>query len=223
MRNTKLDKIDLSELLEIETPDRSSMFRTNEQKIYSHQVFLDEEIGPPSKYRDLVNALHMSGENDQVNFFVNSSGGMLSSALSIIEGIKASDAIVRAIIVGECHSAASMITLNCHEIIVTDSAHMLCHTASFGTGGFTQNVKSHSDFSTAFINGIIDETYAGFMTVEELTELKKGVEFWFNAEQIRSRLETRLEYLKKESESKKKAVEAIVKKSKKKALEVSPG
>jgi ATP-dependent protease ClpP protease subunit len=146
----------------------------------------------------------MSGENDQVNLLINSSGGYLSTAIAIIEGIKASDAMVRAIIVGECHSAASMIALNCHEIVVTDSAHMMTHTASYGTGGMTQNVKSHSDFSTGFINKIIDSTYSGFMQNDEIIELKKGVEFWFDADQIRTRLESRLEYLKKKTEVEKK-------------------
>jgi ATP-dependent protease ClpP protease subunit len=180
------------------------MFRTTKQEVYSHQVFLDEEIGAPSKYRDLINTLYMSGENDQVNLLINSSGGYLSTAIAIIEGIKASDAMVRAIIVGECHSAASMIALNCHEIVVTDSAHMMTHTASYGTGGMTQNVKSHSDFSTGFINKIIDSTYSGFMQNDEIIELKKGVEFWFDADQIRTRLESRLEYLKKKTEVEKK-------------------
>ena len=51
------NKIDISDLLEIETQEQSSMFRTTKQEVYSHQVFLDEDIGPPSKYRDLINIL----------------------------------------------------------------------------------------------------------------------------------------------------------------------
>lgn len=198
------NKIDISDLLDIETQEQSSMFRTTKQEVYSHQVFLDEDIGPPSKYRDLINILYMAGEHDQINILINSCGGYMSTAIAIIEAIKASDAMVRAIIVGECHSAASIIAMNCHEIVVTDSAYSMVHTANYGAGGSTQNVKSHTDFSTKFINSIIDQTYKGFMNDEEIVDLKKGVEFWFDCEQIRERLETRLEYLKNLPEPKEK-------------------
>ena len=201
--------IDLQDLLEMTTDEGpSSLIKTIKQNINIHQVFFDEDIGEPKKYRDLINMLYIASESDEFNFFMNSSGGQLSAALAIIEGIRGTEATVRAIITGECHSAASIITLNCHEIMVTDSAQMLIHTASYGSGGNAHMVQKHVDFSTRHINKMLDDTYTGFLSTTEITDLKKGVEYWLDSDEISSRLDSRLKYLqskeKKVSTSKKK-------------------
>lgn len=191
----------------------NSIFRSKKMEVYVHHVFLDEDIGPPSKYRDLINALYNAGENDQFNIFINSVGGYLSTAMAINEAIRACSGTVRAIINGECHSAASMIALNCHEIAVTSAAHAMIHTASFGSGGFMHNVKHHADFSYTMIEDLLDETYSGFLTPEEMKELKTGREFWFNSKQIEKRLATRQKYLeaKRDSKAPKKRAKTVTK------------
>lgn len=200
--NPKRMEDDDMEILQI--ADRgSSMFRTTKKEICCHQVFLDEDIGPPSKYRDLINMLYMAGDDDEINLFINSSGGYLSSALAIIEAIKGSSATVRAIVNGECHSAASMITLNCHEIAVTNAAHMMVHTASYGAGGNSHMVQKHVEFSTAHVRRIIDQTYTGFLTAEELDKVHTGVEYWFDAREISKRLDNRQKYLMEKKAAKK--------------------
>lgn len=202
LKNTMMDAEDMEYIQIMDKP--SSMFRTMKREIACHQVYLDEPIGPPSKYRDLINTLYLAGEDDEFNIFINSEGGYLSTALAIIEAIKASAATVRAIIVGECHSAASIITLNCHEIAVTDAAHALIHTASYGAGGNSHMVQKHVEFSTEHIKRIIDKTYSGFLSDAELTQIHTGVEFWFDAKEISKRLVNRLKYLDSKKKTSKK-------------------
>lgn len=199
--------IDIEELLGIEPQEQGCSFiKTQKQMMLLHQVFLDENIGEPKKYRDLINMLYLADENTEFNFLINSPGGTMTAAIAIIEGIRGSDGAVRAIINGECHSAASIIALNCNEVFVTDHAHMLIHTAQYGTGGFTQNVKAHADFSTQYINKILDSTYTGFLSIDELDLVKQGVEMWFDADQIRERLKGKHAYLlKKHTEAKEEA------------------
>lgn len=192
-----MPEINIQDLFEIQQDeDRpSSMIRTTTQKINSHQVFLDSDIGDPAKYRELINLLYMCAPDDEVNMFINSCGGNLNSCMSIIEGIRASEASIRAILTGDCMSAASIIALNCHEIFVTDSALMMIHTAQFSTGGSTHAIQKHADFSSKYINGILDRTYTGFLTPDEMTQVRMGVELWFDASEIRQRLENRVKYL----------------------------
>lgn len=181
--------VNIADLFDVEPqPQIGSFIKTVRQEMANHQVFFDEDIGDPSKYRDLINALYMANEQDEFNFFINSNGGNLDSCMAIVEGIKSSPAFVRAILIGTAHSAASIIALSCNEVTVTQSASMMIHTASYGTGGSTHNVKSHTDFSTVFINKILDSIYTGFLTTEELTEVKKGVEMWLSADDIVARL-----------------------------------
>lgn len=174
---------------------QSSMIKTHKQQVSAHTVFFDEEIGEPSKYRELIHLLYLAEEFDQFVFVINSAGGDLDGAISIIEGIKATKANIRAIITGKCHSAASIIALNCEQVLVTDAAHMLVHTASYGAYGSTGQVKSNVDFSTKQIKHILENTYNGFLTPAEITDVHKGVEFWFDAKEIEKRLRNKNSFL----------------------------
>jgi ATP-dependent protease ClpP protease subunit len=169
--------------------------RTVSQEVKRHDVFLDTEISEPSNYRDLISILFNAGENDVINIFINSPGGHLNSALSIIEGIKHSDSTVTGIIMGDCYSAASMIALNCHNIVVLDSANMMIHTASFGATGNTGNVKAYTDFTVKEIEKLLVSTYEGFLSKDEIDKIKTGVEIWLSAEDISKRMETRAKHL----------------------------
>ena len=193
--------ININDLFEMEPQELASgsFIKTQRQDMFSHQVSFDKVIGEPHLYRDLINLLYMADENTEFNFFINSPGGNLSAAMAIIEAMKSSEALIRAIITGEMHSAASMIALNCQEIIVTDSAHALIHTGSYGTGGDAHKIQSHVDFSTKLINKILDTTYSGFLNSTELADVKRGIEFWFDSEEIKSRLDSRKQYLEEKS------------------------
>jgi ATP-dependent protease ClpP protease subunit len=196
-----MSTIDIRDFLDIEDQDsKSTYIKSSRQELCSHQVYLDEDIGEPKKYRDLINLLYTCSEDTEFNFFINTCGGSLSSAMSIIEAIKNTNGTVRAIITGEAHSAGSIIALSCHEIIVTDSAQMMVHTASYGTGGNVQNVQSHVDFSTKHINKILDKTYSGFLSPAEFVTLRQGVELWFDSDDIVARLKLRQAFLKKQTD-----------------------
>jgi ATP-dependent protease ClpP protease subunit len=166
-----------------------------EIKYNRFDVFIDTEITEPEDYRDLIYHLFNATEDDSFVFYINSVGGNLASALSIIEGLKHTSASTTAIVQGECHSAASMIMLYCQEVIVLESAHAMIHTASYGTVGNTGNVKAHTEFATKKIEKLLNETYEGFLSDSELTKIKLGVELWFDAEEIRERLDSRVKFM----------------------------
>lgn len=205
--------ININDLFEMEPQEISggSFIKSTRQDMFQHTVFFDKAIGEPHLYRDLINLLYMADENTEFNFFMNTPGGNLSAGMAIIEAMKSSEGMIRAIITGECHSAGSMIALNCQEIIVTDSAHMLVHTGSYGTGGDAHKIQSHVDFSTKMINKILDNTYSGFLSLQELDDVKRGIEFWFDSEEIKTRLDSRKLYL----ENLSKQAEVSAKKNKK--------
>jgi ATP-dependent protease ClpP protease subunit len=163
--------------------------------VSQYDVFIDRDIGDPQDYRDLNYLLNTAKQHDQFNFYINSPGGQLNTALMIIEGLKCTEAETIAIIQGECHSAASMIMMYCDEIIVLDSAHALIHTGTYGLIGNTSNVKAQTEFTTKRVEKLIDDTYTGFLTPDELEKVKIGVEFWFDSDEIRQRLKDRSAYL----------------------------
>lgn len=165
------------------------------QESRTYTVFIDEDIIEPKHYRELLSLLFNASENDHINFMINSGGGNLSTALAIVEAINHTEAGVTANIIGDCHSAASIIMLNCPEVVVCDSASCLVHTASYGISGNNGMVKAFTEFNVQQIDRLLDETYSGFLTETELENVKQGIELWFTAEDIRKRLKKRHAWL----------------------------
>jgi ATP-dependent protease ClpP protease subunit len=184
----------------------------NERTYHHHDVFLDTDIEEPSNYRELLALLFNAGDEDTINIFINSNGGHLDTALAVVEGLKNTNAQVTAVLIGACHSAASIISMYCDQVAVLDSAYSMVHTASFGSAGNTSNVKAHTEFTVKQVEKLLNETYEGFLTKEELVKVKAGVELWFDADEIRQRMKSRIKFLesklrKKEKQSKSEAVE----------------
>lgn len=167
----------------------------NERTARHFDVFLDSNIEEPSEYRELLSVLFNATDDDTVNIFINSNGGHLDTALAIVEGLKSTSAHVTAVIIGACHSAASIISMYCHEVAVLDNAYSMVHTASYGTAGNTGNVKAHTEFTTRQVEKLLNDTYEGFLTKDELARVKTGVELWFDADEIRARMKNRVKHL----------------------------
>ena len=175
--------------------NNDSIIKTNKHEVCQHEVFLDEEIGEPAEYRELLSLLFNASEDDQFTFYINTPGGQLNSTRAIIEGMKHTQAMVTGVLMGETHSGGSLIAMYCHGLAVLDSAEMMIHHANIGSIGTANNVKTQSNFTVSQVESLIDESYEGFLTVEEMKDVKKGVELWFNAKQIRSRMEKRVKVL----------------------------
>lgn len=183
----------LAALMGLNKPEQyiNSIERTS----HHHDVFLDGEIAEPSNYREFISLLFNSSEDDTVTIYINSGGGHLDTALAIVEGLKLTSAQVTAVLIGACHSAASIISMYCHEVAVLDNAYSMVHTASFGAAGNTGNVKAHTEFTVRQVEKLLNDTYEGFLTKDELAKVKSGVELWFDADEIRKRMESRVKHL----------------------------
>jgi ATP-dependent protease ClpP protease subunit len=175
--------------------EQRGIIRTITQQMNTHLVFIDEEITGPSNYRDVIQTLATCGENDSVNMIVNSEGGRTDSVWQIIEAMKGCRGDVSVTVIGAAYSAASMLACMADECYIADSAEFMLHTAHYGSIGTVPNVKGQTDFATRQINKLLDKCYKGFLTDKELTELKNGKEFWFDAEESRKRITRRQKYL----------------------------
>lgn len=177
------------------TPDH---IKVAEMTVRNFTIFLDDDIGAPSQYRDVIDILLNCAEHDSVNFVINSTGGRLDAAQALIEAIQACSGSVIANVVGPAYSAASMIACMCPECYITDSAEFMVHTGHYGSMGTVPNVKSQTEFVTTQTNKLLDKIYKGFLTEKELQGLKNGVEYWFDADEARKRMQRRVKYLEKE-------------------------
>ena len=163
--------------------------------VTTHEVFLDMDIEDPHKYRNLISLLINAQANDRIHLYINSNGGNLDTAIAIINAMLVCQAEITGFIMGACHSAASIITMYCHNVHVFETAYMMIHTASFGNFGNTTTVKTQTDFTVEQVEKLLDDAYKGFLDNKEMKEVKQGIELWYDSEEIRKRLKKRVAIL----------------------------
>ena len=163
--------------------------------VTTHEVFLDMDIEDPHKYRNLISLLINAQANDRIHLYINSNGGNLDTAIAIINAMLVCQAEITGFIMGACHSAASIITMYCHNVHVFETAYMMIHTASFGNFGNTTTVKTQTDFTVEQVEKLLDDAYKGFLDSKEMKEVKQGIELWYDSEEIRKRLKKRVSAL----------------------------
>jgi ATP-dependent protease ClpP protease subunit len=202
-RKTKADDFDDDEDFE-RTNYRGGLFYKRSNAV-NFTYYLDSSIAAPSNYQSLLHCLNELQECDSLAIFLNSGGGRLDTAMAIVAGINNTEGNVTVISNGMAASAAGIILLQSPNIVITPISQMMCHSASFGVIGKTGEIESNVSFSKKYIDKLLDDTYSGFMTEEEIKDLKKGVDYYFDSEEIIERLGKRNEYQDKLDE--KKAIE----------------
>lgn len=169
----------------------------SERTIHSTQVkvYLDERIEGPKYYRGVFDKVSSLGEGDQVIYYVSSPGGQMNGLITLIEANRQCNADILCVIIGECHSAASMFALTCPNISVSPSATMMVHYVSFGTGGKASDIRANVNHTLEFTEEYFREIYEGFLTEDEIdTCINTGKEIWFKSDEIIERLEARQKY-----------------------------
>lgn len=172
----------------VDDQPKSGLVHVSEYVVRKHIVYIDDEIGCASNYREVVSALLNAQETDVVEFVINTNGGDLQAALQIVEAINLSPASIRAMVLGNCYSAGTIIAMNCPEVYISNSAEFMLHHASWGVQGAAHNVKAQNDFVFSQTSKLVTSLYEGFLSEKEIKELLSGKEFWFTAEEARSRM-----------------------------------
>ena len=222
MRTTMKPQIGEDEDFVFGMPKEPLGYTVKTHQLNNFNVHINEEIKDASYYSKVFELLLDAGENDSVNFFIASNGGDLDGLNILLEGIRLTEAHVCAILVGPAHSAASILALNCHNIIVTESASMLTHNIRTGFGGKIADLEAFTNFSRKISNKLIKETYTAFLEPEELEAVIHGKELWLDAAQIRERLQRRMEFLESKYEAEQQAVSKVQEQPKKPSRKKAP-
>jgi ATP-dependent Clp endopeptidase proteolytic subunit ClpP len=83
----------------------------------------------------LVNSTKLSNKPPPIYLHINSPGGGVFSALSIIDTIKNNPIPIYSVIEGSAASAATLISVNCDKKFILPNSHMLIHQLSSGYWG----------------------------------------------------------------------------------------
>ena len=176
--------------------DVFDLLQSSEQLDYSlssitHNKFefnLDEDIKEPSYYRNLIEVLNNATEQDLVVLNINSGGGHLDSAISIIDALRNTQANTLAWISGSAYSAAGLIAISCQNVEVGEFATLMCHNSQYGLGGYTTDIKDRALFEHKMTCKIMQSVYRFFLSPEEIESVLMNKTIWMDSDEIIERL-----------------------------------
>ena len=169
-----------------EEPNRI-MMRENVTRDYVIRIC--REISEVDDFDDELQVLAGASEQDHVHFILNTPGGSLDTSLVIAKAIRACAARTSAFIGFTCASGGTTIALACDEWEIDEYSSFMVHTASYGAGyNVAPNVLAHVQHADKMISRFVQNTYAGFLTPEEMEVVKGGRDVYFEGEELAKRL-----------------------------------
>ena len=177
-------------LLSLLPPEHDSIRSfTNSIRVSWHHFYIEGEIQEDIKpYLNLINCLKTSEPKDTIIIYLNTFGGSLYTALSIINSIKASEATVVCSLDSIAASAGSMIFLAAHKFIVSPNCTMMIHDYSQSMMSSGHSINLQVDFQKSYFKDLYKDIYSGFLTDAEIHSVLTGTDMWFSSDQILSRL-----------------------------------
>ena len=160
----------------------------------AYDIFIDEGIDSPAYYRSVISAINKANEGDSINLFINSGGGLVSTASAIIHAMDRCKGKITAHLVGDCCSAATMISLHADEGEISDNVTYMIHNISFGVCNSAEKVKDHHDFVQQSNRDTMYREYSGLLSDEEIEKVLAGKEYWFNKSELETRLKSFVTY-----------------------------
>ena len=151
-------------------------------------AYLTDNIEEPSCYNELCFKLKTASPAEVFTLIINTYGGMLDSALMLVDAIKNSQAKIKAHISGTVASAGTIIALACDELEVADhTAFMIHNYSSSGGHGKGHELKAMQAFVDSNLNNSFNSIYGGFLTPKEIKEVIDGKDLWMGKTEVLSR------------------------------------
>jgi ATP-dependent protease ClpP protease subunit len=185
--------------------------------------YIVDEIEDPEPYLDLINTLKIAESHDTIYIYLNTPGGSLDTAMQIIASMKQCRAHVITSLEGTCASAGTLIFLSGDSFIINPHSTFMVHGYSHFVGGKGHEVKARVQYTEEFFAQIANDFYKDILKPEEIEEVLKGKDIWFDSNKLIERLKIsgkieteELEEIKQPKKpTKKKAKKKIDNKSKK--------
>ena len=189
------------DVLPIFSSEKPSRLQVKETTFNTYEYKLFGEITEVDDYFDLIDALNYASPDDEFIIRIHSGGGLLGTADVIINAIQNTPARVHGHIESLCGSASTIIFLNCHTYSISPRAEFFIHTASSGTIGKEHENYASIMFDRKRVHKMVREAYEGLLTEQEIDNVLKGQDYYFDAEELGERLETYTEFQQKKFEA----------------------
>jgi ATP-dependent Clp endopeptidase proteolytic subunit ClpP len=137
-------------------------------------VLLNKSITDLGKQLQIVKITFDLEEPPPIKLYINSDGGEVFGALSVVDRIKTSDVPVYSYVEGLVASAATLISVSCHKRYIRKNSIILIHQIRSWFGGTHENFKDEAH-NLDVLSNIIKQIYLKNtkFTEQELTKLLK--------------------------------------------------
>lgn len=164
-------------------------------KCGTYHIYLFGQIESPQQFIGAIEVMRAASENDRVMIHLQSCGGSLDAADTMLQAMHMCEAEICVNASGGCHSAATLILLAADSFMLSDNFSSLLHNGSTGTGGKFSDYRAETAFTAKWMERVMRDSYEGFLSPQELDDLIKGVDIWLDAEQWVERHEARNDYI----------------------------
>ena len=189
------------DVLPIFSSEKPNRLQVKETTFNTYDYKLFGEITEVDDYFDLIDALNYASPDDEFIIRIHSGGGSLGTADVIINAIQNTPARVHGHIESLCGSASTIIFLNCHTYSISPRAEFFVHTASSGTIGKEHENYASIMFDRKRVHKMVRDAYEGLLTEQEIDNVLKGQDYYFDVEELGERLETYTEFQQKKFEA----------------------
>ncbi len=195
MQEPMMMPIEASNLLQAYSMDPMLRERCNDKGLYINTqgkntactLYLTSEIEDSSYYHEFLEICACLEPTDSIILIIDSPGGYLSGAQMITKALDSTLAESTAVVIDMAASAASILAISCDELIMHSYSHMMIHTMSFGSGGKSHEIQSHTEFTLRKAKEYIREIYGNFLTSAEIEDVIKGGDIYLDDEQVAER------------------------------------
>ena len=167
-----------------------------------YQCTIDDDFTDVRQFSQLVDYLNNAQEGDIAHIKLSTNGGALHAIIPLIEAMRNTDAYIAMHVESDTASAGTILMMLAHEVYVNPYSTIMIHTASYGFYGHSGNMDANVSHSTKAIEKLVNETYVGFLTPNEIARVLDGKEFYLSAEDAMDRFNKRDEIIKKAIEEK---------------------
>lgn len=177
-------------------PERPAVpFYVQQQPLTQFRFYLSDDIEEPEKYHQLCQVLRQATDKDQVFIHLNSGGGRIDSTIQIVAAMKECRGEVITVADGIVASAATLIFLAGDGYVVNPHCLFMVHNFSGGAYGKGHELESQIHADIKWFTRIATEFYDGFLTKAEIKKVFRGEDFWFTADEVMTRMDSRLAHL----------------------------
>lgn len=143
-----------------------------------------------------IAALYAAEENDQVVIHLNCDGGNVDAGDSFLYAMGKCKAPIHVVATGRVASLATFIILEADSYEISPFATILCHSASYGSGGKMADTLQHAEFTFKQCEKMLRHYYAFFLSEDEISNLIHNKhEMYMDATEFTERYERRNDLL----------------------------